>query len=90
MPIKDKNGSFGNLYIVYSIIYPNKVLTNNEKSILKRILPISSDNNYNENNNENTILNDNFSQKDIENKYIKNNNRNHNFDNIHNIFSNFF
>jgi DnaJ-class molecular chaperone len=90
MPIKDKNGFFGDLYIVYNIIYPNKILTNNEKSILKRILPVSSDNNYNENNNEKTILNDNFSQKDIENKYAKNNNRNHNFDNMHNIFSNFF
>jgi len=90
MPMKDKSGNFGNLYIVYKIDYPNKILTDNEKSILRRILPTSLDNNYKENNN-NTILNDNFSIQEIENKYIKNN-RQHNFNNnnMHNIFSNFF
>jgi len=92
MPIKDKQGQFGNLYVVYKIIYPNKTLSDNEKMILKRILPISDTNIFNDSNNCITQLNDNFSIEDIQEKYnnIKSNNRNHNYNNIHSIFSNFF
>lgn len=73
MPIKGSS-TFGSLYIVYTIEYPNKKLTNDEKQIIKDILPT----------NEFVIepndivcqssLKSNFSANDL----IKNNSENHN------------
>lgn len=93
MPVKDKSNTFGNLYVVYNIIYTNLVLSENDKNILRKILPISNDNFLNGTSNINSTLKENFSIEDIEKKYIKNsrnNGNNNNFNNIHNIFSNFF
>ena len=42
MPIPYQSGKFGNLYVVYSIEYPDKNLSYSEKEILKRILPSSN------------------------------------------------
>ena len=42
MPIKNNNSKFGDLYVVYKINYPHKILTFNEKEIIKRIFPISN------------------------------------------------
>ena len=41
MPIKE-SGRFGCLYVVYTIKYPQKVLTDIEKSQIKNILPMSN------------------------------------------------
>lgn len=38
MPVKKQN-KFGDLYIIYNINYPNKILSNEEKDIIKKILP---------------------------------------------------
>lgn len=42
MPISNQPGKFGNLYVVYSIEYPDKKLSYSEKEVLKRILPSSN------------------------------------------------
>ena len=52
MPIQYQPGRFGNLYVVYSIEYPDKKLSYSEKEILKRILPSS---NIETNSNENEL-----------------------------------
>jgi len=41
MPILNQSNKFGDLYIVYSIEYPDKKLTYQEKEVLKKILPAS-------------------------------------------------
>jgi DnaJ-class molecular chaperone len=48
MPIRGKNNN-GNLYVVYNIVYPNKILTQAEKELIKNIFevkqtPINRDN----------------------------------------------
>jgi DnaJ-class molecular chaperone len=91
MPIKGETNKYGDLYVVYKIKYPMKSLSENDKNIIKKILPITElkeevceNINYN--------LFENFSLEDIK---IKNNNENYrenhsNFQNIHSIFNNFF
>jgi DnaJ-class molecular chaperone len=88
MPInKDKN-FFGDLYIVYIIDYPNKILTESEKEIIKKILPVSDEHCLNQNiiHTSHSQLNNNFSINDILNKYKKQGNNS----NMNNIFSQFF
>lgn len=70
MPIKKQVNKFGNLYVIYNIKYPNKILSLNEKELVKRILPITEINE--EANLENDGLFDNFSIEDIKKKYVKN------------------
>lgn len=48
MPIKNSNGKFGDLYIVYNIKYPTKTLSTIEKDQLKKILPYEDDLKINE------------------------------------------
>ena len=67
MPIKKQNSKFGDLYIVYKIDYPHKVLTFNEKEILKKIFPITD---IIKNKDENLIINnklqDNFNIESLQ------------------------
>lgn len=87
MPIKKDQNKFGDLFIVYKIKYPNKILSENEKNILMTILPFTEIKNiYNCVSLEKTNLNDNFSIEDIKRKYVNHNNN----PNIHNIFERFF
>ena len=39
MPYKNQNDKYGDLYVVYNIIYPSKTLTAAEKDIICKILP---------------------------------------------------
>ena len=39
MPYKNQNDKYGDLYVVYNIIYPSKILTAAEKDIISKILP---------------------------------------------------
>ena len=86
-PIKNNINSFGDLYIVYKIEYPNKVLTNEEKNSIRKILPIS-DVTLDPNHIFETKLHNNFNIKILEKKNKHNNEReNPNFRNLHNIFN---
>lgn len=92
LPIKDRINSFGNLYIIYNIEYPTKILSNEDKNIIKKILPTS--NITINNNNPEFIegeLNDNFNIKILEKKHFKDkkneNRQEHYFSNMHDIFN---
>ena len=87
MPVKDNSNKFGDLYIVYNIIYPTKKITENEKELLKRILPTSENIYKSTDYNASGILHNNFSIEDIQKKYMKNNNSQRE---VHNMFSRFF
>jgi len=67
MPILDQPGKFGNLYVVYSIEYPDKKLSYSEKELLKRILPSSNAETNDESELESTEneLHDNFNIENI-------------------------
>ena len=84
-PIKNKPNSYGDLYIVYNIKYPNKVLNENEKDIIKNILEVSDKNNESNNYNTNGVLRNNFSINDIKKKYEQKD-----YHNMNNIFNKFF
>jgi DnaJ-class molecular chaperone len=87
-----KNNTYGDLYIVYNIIYPNKSLTNNEKEIIKRIFVTSeTDKNIDQNYLESYNLNNDFLLDELEKKNGKNtkNNNKHGGD-IPNIFQHYF
>jgi len=43
MPIKNSDGKYGDLYVVYNIRYPTKTFTQTEKEQLKKILPYEDD-----------------------------------------------
>jgi chaperone protein DnaJ len=94
MPLKNNKNKYGDLFVVYIITYPNKILNENEKEIIKKILPISDKHSENYKDLQHTkgsSLNDNFSVQDIINKYKKNSfGNNHQNSNINDIFSNFF
>ena len=87
-----KNNTYGDLYIVYNIIYPNNSLTNNEKEIIKRIFLTSDiDKNIDKNDLDTYNLNNDFLLEELERrngKYSKNTNRNG--PDISNIFQQFF
>jgi DnaJ-class molecular chaperone len=100
MPIKDKNNSYGNLYIVYNIEYPLKKITQSEKDIIKKILSDLNDDKNNENkDNKNESIEphnhtDNFNLDNLKKKNMKhNNNGNHHKShpqNFPNLFQQFF
>ena len=91
MPIKNKQNCYGDLYVVYNIIYPNKIISDNEKNIIKNILPVSvkildlPDNN-------NGHLHNNFSLDSLHNE--KQQQQQHpklrQTNGMHNIFKDFF
>jgi DnaJ-class molecular chaperone len=96
MPIKNKKDSFGNLYVVYNIVYPDNILTNNERDTIKKILgtvknDIKIDNELNINHNDNFSIN-NLKPKNEENKNRHPSEfRGHpGHPSMNNIFSNFF
>jgi DnaJ-class molecular chaperone len=86
-PLKNKNNSHGDLYIVYNITYPYKILSKNEKDIIKKIFNISERENTENNYNINGLLKNNFSINDIKKNYEnnENNDRNNNFYNFQNM-----
>jgi DnaJ-class molecular chaperone len=87
MPIKDTN-QFGDLYIIYNILYPNKILNSAEKEKIKNILPTTEivENNI-DNYIDSGILHNNFTYEDI----IKKNHENQqNQENQQNIPHSFF
>jgi len=88
MPLKDETG-FGNLYIIYNIKYPSKILTNEEKEIIKKILPITNYNNLN-NYSKCPKLYDNFSFEDINYKNAQKRSNTREFRNVNDIFNRFF
>ena len=71
-PIKNEINSYGDLYIVYNIKYPNKILNNQEKDAIKKILDTTSNDNINNDYNISGILRNNFSINDIKKKYQEN------------------
>jgi DnaJ-class molecular chaperone len=93
--IKDKgmkmkgNYNYGSLYIIYTIEYPNKKLTSDEKDILQNILPMS---NISINNNDvicESSLKDNFSIDQLIQKNRDNNSDPNNRFDRRNIRENF-
>jgi DnaJ family protein A protein 2 len=93
-PINNKPDIYGDLYIVYDIKYPTKILNITEKENIKKILDTTYTtytNNISTNTstdyNTNGILKNNFSIDDIQKKYENNNsnNSNNNFRNMHNM-----
>lgn len=86
VPIKGNIHSFGDLYVVYTIEYPIKVLSNEEKNIIKHILPTNVV--VHNSNNMESKLHHNFNMKILERKNRQQNEReNPNFRNLHNIFN---
>ena len=81
-PLKNKNNMYGDLYVVYNIKYPNKVLNNIDKDSIKKILNVSQINNTLNDYNIGGILKNNFSVDEIRKKYENNM---HNMNNMHNI-----
>jgi len=58
MPNHSNSKMFGDLYVVYNIIYPTKKLSEKEIEVIKQILPVSEKKNYNmERNIKSTSLN---------------------------------
>ena len=81
MPIKQQKNSYGDLYIVYNIIYPGIRLSDSTKIIIKKILP-SSDEIFDEKNIiNNSNLHDCFSLENIKYKNKKESNDTHEFEN---------
>lgn len=62
---KKNNLSRGNLYIVYNIEYPDKILLNTEKDLIKNILPTTIFNSNDIGCSVNNEINDNFSLNKI-------------------------
>jgi DnaJ-class molecular chaperone len=87
MPLKNGN-SFGNLYVIYNIKYPTKVLSNEEKEIIKKVLPITNYNNLN-NFSKCSKLHDNFSFEDINYKNSQKRSNTRDFRDTNNIFNHF-
>jgi DnaJ family protein A protein 2 len=102
MPIKDSNNKFGDLYIVYSIKYTEKVLSKEEKELIRKILPCSQLINENETKNieQNFMYSSNlyksFSKEDLYKKYMSQQQRHQqqnqrpDFRDPANIFQHFF
>ena len=101
MPIKETN-RHGDLYIVYNIQYPEKILSQNEKDIIRNIIPctpINENKNIEENFIYSSNLYKNFSLDELYKKDLHNQQQqykpNHRQDfrdpsNINNIFQQFF
>lgn len=93
MSIKNKKDTFGNLYVVYNIVYPENILTNNEKDTIKKILGTVK-NDIKIDNELNISHNDNFSINNLKTKNDENKNRHppelRGHPNMNNIFNNFF
>lgn len=89
MPFKNNSNKFGDLYVVYNIDYPKKILNDFEKDIIKKILPTSdkiNDGNFI----TAGLLNNNFSLDNLMRKNEKPSNNQRERQNIHNMFSTFF
>jgi DnaJ-class molecular chaperone len=89
MPFKSNNNKFGDLYVVYNIEYPKKILNDFEKDIIKKILPTSDkmiDSEYV----TAGLLTNNFSLDNLIRKNEKPSNNQRERNNIHHMFSNFF
>ena len=93
MPIKNRTNNFGDLYVVYNIIYPNKVLSEHEKLTIKNILPITEKLNELTDNNTSELHN-NFSLEILNNEYNEQKTYSareaHENHGLHNIFRDFF
>ncbi len=87
MPVPNSNNNFGDLYIKYNIIYPNKTLSHSDKDAIKKILPTTNNNSI-----DKLYLSklcDNFSIEEIEKKNYRHNSSQNNFNEIpHNIHHN--
>ena len=92
MPIKNKDGRFGDLYVVYNITYPNKILLESEKQSIRKIFNNSGKISDNDKNNLTSgILHNNFSIEDIQKKYMSGrSSHRENRNNIHDLFGRFF
>ena len=92
MPIKNKDGRFGDLYVVYNITYPNKILLESEKQSIRKIFNNSGKISDNDKNNLTSgILHNNFSIEDIQKKYMGGrSSQRENRNNIHDLFGRFF
>jgi DnaJ-class molecular chaperone len=88
MPKKNMENSFGDLYVLYYIVYPSKILSNSEKDIIKTILPVTNIDNDNETNTKSKLC-ENFSLDNIHNKNTRNNHHQNHQHNVHNIFRGF-
>jgi len=78
MPTKNTPSKYGNLYIIYNISYPDKELTEEEKKIIKAILPSTPFNNI-DTNISRSQLKHNISIENIKKMYIKQKNQNNPF-----------
>jgi DnaJ-class molecular chaperone len=89
MPFKSNSNKFGDLYVVYNIEYPKKILNDFEKDIIKKILPTSDkmiDSEYV----TAGLLTNNFSLDNLMRKNEKPSNNQRERQNIHHMFSKFF
>lgn len=78
MPYSKSPNTFGDLYIKYDILYPNKNLSQSDKEIIKKILPTTNINNSTDKLCISKLYN-NFSIDDIEKKNYKKQHTQHNF-----------
>jgi DnaJ-class molecular chaperone len=92
MPIKNKDGRFGDMYVVYNIVYPNKILLESEKQSIRKIFNTSEKINESDKNNvAKPLLQNNFSIEDIQKKYMSSqSSRREARHNINDIFGRFF
>jgi DnaJ-class molecular chaperone len=92
MPIKNKEGCFGDMYVVYNIVYPNKILLESEKQSIRKIFNTSGKNeDFDKNNVAKPLLQNNFSIEEIQKKYMSSqSSRREARHNINDIFGRFF
>ena len=97
MPHKNNSNLFGDLYVIYDITYPKKILSNNEKDLIKQVLPVNQVLIGNSDKMVNSKLLENFSLDEITKKNYKESYREangqqefQNMRNMHGLFGNFF
>lgn len=91
MPIKDKINTYGNLYIIYNIEYPNIKLTNSEKDIIRKMLSNSNEiTNINKSESIEPQHEDNFNIDILKKKNAKHGGHHRQSHNFPNIFQQFF
>jgi hypothetical protein len=80
------------MYVVYNIVYPNKILLESEKQIIRKIFNTSGKNeDFDKNNVTKPLLQSNFSIEEIQKKYMSSqSSRRETRHNINDIFGRFF
>lgn len=93
MPVKGKKDLFGNLYVVYNIVYPENILSNSEKETIKKLLGTVKNDIKNIDSNLSLNHSNNFSINDLKQRFEEHRSHGHQprggHPNMH-FFNNFF